>query len=171
MKPGIASEVGGRQQTYPRVQLLLHHAPLSKQSAMMTSGKRLCRRNGIPGGANHSRALSLYEEAAERGDVEGMTALAWMHAAGLGSRANVSRALELYWSAVERAPDASYAAAPFLAFWWLRARVALGWGPGGGPKVKEFGQDVTNICVLLGALWLVLWLRRTRSANAGAQRQ
>lgn len=93
-----------------------------------------------------------------------MTNLAWMHAAGLAAPdggANVSAALELYWNAVERAPDASHAAAPFLAFWWLRALAALGWWRGAEGTAR---QDVTNICVLLGALWLVLWLRQTRSA-------
>lgn len=116
----------------------------------------------------------MYEEAAERGDIEGMTALAWMHAAGRGTRVNASRALELYWNAVERAPDSAHRAAPLLAFWWLRARVVLGWGPGGGPGGGSDGgvrQDFTNICVLLGALWIVMWLRRSRSRNAAARRR
>ena len=128
-------------------------------------------RYGLPGGANHSRALGLYEEAAERHDVEAMTSLAWMHAAGVGTPANSTRALQLYWNAVERAPDTAHAAAPFLAYWWLCALVMMGLRSEGGPGDTSVRQDVTNICILLGALWLVLWLRRTRSANAGARRQ
>ncbi len=128
-------------------------------------------RYGIPGGANHSRALSLYEEAAKRHDVEAMTSLAWMHAAGMGTPANSTRALQLYWNAVERAPDAAHAAAPFLAYWWLHALVVVGLRlQEGGPGDGTVRQDVANICILLGALWLVLWLRQTRSAHANARR-
>ncbi|BDA45006.1 Protein sel-1 homolog 1 [Coccomyxa sp. Obi] len=129
-------------------------------------------RYGIPGGANHSRALALYEAAAERHDVEAMTSLAWMHAAGVGTPANSTRALQLYWNAVERAPDAAHAAAPFLAYWWLHALVMVGLRlQEGGTEDERVRHDVLNICILLGALWLVLWLRQNRSANAAARRQ
>jgi hypothetical protein len=127
--------------------------------------KMMACRLGIPGGTNLSKALALYEEAALRKDVEGMTNLAWMHARGLGTphgRANATCALELYWEAVKLAPDSSHAAAPFLAYCWLSLVLAAGRGPAWSLSAG-MKQDLVNIVVLLISLAAVLWLQRTRA--------
>ena len=127
-------------------------------------------RFGLPGGRNYSKALSLYEEASARMDVEGMTDLAWMHQRGYGTVANATRALELYWSAVELAPDSSHAAAPFLAYWWLRLVMALHVGGGAWSVDEGTQQDLVNILVLAACLMAVLWLRKARTSPRPVRR-
>lgn len=124
----------------------------------------LCGRLGLSGGRNFSRALELYEQAAGRNDTEGMTGLAWMHEHGEGTRsghANTTLALQLYWQAVEGAPGASYAAAPFLLYLWLRLRLI----PASIAGLKSEGDivaDLVNVVTLTLSLLFVVWLRRSR---------
>lgn len=124
----------------------------------------LCRL-GIPGGRNLSRALELYEQAAGRNDTEGITGLAWMHEHGEGvgsEHANATLALQLYWQAVEGASDASYAAAPFVLYWWLRIKVLAAHIP----RLEHNNDRMTDLFSLVTftlSLVLVVWLRRTRN--------
>ncbi|CAL5229959.1 g13388 [Coccomyxa viridis] len=129
-------------------------------AAIMYDGDRL----GIPGGKNLSRALELYEQAAGRNDTEGTTGLAWMHEHGEGMRsghANTTLALQLYWQAVEGAPEASYAVAPFLLFFWLRLRLLAANIPGLKPQ-HSIVADMLNVMTLTMSLLFVIWLRRSR---------
>ena len=87
-----------------------------------------------------------------------------MHAHGEGvrsGRANTTLALQLYWQAVEGAPRASYAAAPFLLYLWLRLRLTAAKVPGLRPE-GDIAADLVNVITLTLSLLFVVWLRRSR---------
>ena len=128
-------------------------------------------RYGLPGGANHTLALELYEQAAALADPEALTALAWMHAAGQGTPRDLPRAQALCRQAVDAAYDGASEVAPLLVSWWIAGLSTLDWVLGmrvlGGAHASFGGvrQDVVNIGVLLGALCLVLCLRGQLRGN------
>lgn len=87
-----------------------------------------------------------------------------MHEHGEGMRsghANTTLALQLYWQAVEGAPEASYAVAPFLLFFWLRLRLLAANIPGLKPQ-HSIVADMLNVMTLTMSLLFVIWLRRSR---------
>ena len=135
------------------------------------------RRYGLPGGANHTLALELYEQAALLPDPEALTALAWMHAAGRGTPRDLPRAAALCRQATSAAYDGASEMAPLLVSWWVAGLRAMEWackaGALGGPQAGLGGmrQDVLNIGVLLLALCLVLWLQRQRRGARPVRRQ
>ena len=87
------------------------------------------------------------------------------HGEGVGSEhANATLALQLYWQAVEGAPGASYAAAPFVLYWWLRINVLAAHIPGlehNSDKMTDFFSLWTFTLSLM--LVVYAWLRRTRN--------
>ena len=136
-------------------------------------------RYGLPGGANASRALELYERGAALGDPEALTSLAWMHASGQGlprGGGNATRALELYAQAMAASRDSMSAAAPWLAYWWTRGLVgAQRWQhavvSAGGGAAAGLQQDAVNVLILMVLLAGVLWLQRRRSGHRPGRRR
>lgn len=92
--------------------------------------------------------MEHYRRAADKGSVEALHSLAYMHQAGLGVPRDLEAARRLYQEAVDKAEAEEQALAPWLALQWLRLRLAvaaaegwwlgllavMGWGPGLDPS-------------------------------------
>ena len=107
-----------------------------------------------------SSTRRLLGETTQRGSQGWHGCMSMERECGAG-RANTTLALQLYWQAVEGAPGASYAAAPFLLYIWLRFQLLAATIPGLKPQ-GDIVTDLINVLTLTLSLLLVVWLRRSR---------